>query len=117
MPWIFGYGGAHETDNSRKFAQVDEPLLVKLRDIRLKHLRDFGDFWLALGLWRLLGLNALLIRLVPDGREDVPWVVVATLPLHDSAITARKRRPCTIASWSGWKASSRSFRPARRAGG
>src|SRR2546430_1478859 len=29
----------------------DEPVLVKLKDIRLDRLRDFGDVWLALGLW------------------------------------------------------------------
>jgi len=27
----------------------DEPVLVKLKDIRLDRLRDFGDVWLALG--------------------------------------------------------------------
>lgn len=27
----------------------DEPALVKLKDIRLERLRDFGDVWLALG--------------------------------------------------------------------
>ena len=35
----------------------DEPVLVKLKDIRLERLRDFGDVWLALGLWRLLQLD------------------------------------------------------------
>jgi hypothetical protein len=37
----------------------DEPVLVKLKSIRLQRLRDFGDVWLALGLWRLLGLDHL----------------------------------------------------------
>ena len=27
----------------------DEPVLVKLKNIRLQRLRDFGDVWLALG--------------------------------------------------------------------
>ena len=35
----------------------DEPAWVKLRGIRLERLRDFGDVWLAWGLWRLLGLD------------------------------------------------------------
>ena len=34
--------------------------MVKLKDVRLQRLRDFGDVWLALGLWRLLGLDTLL---------------------------------------------------------
>jgi len=35
--------------------------------------------WLALGLWRLLGLDALLSGVMPSGREDVPWPVVAAI--------------------------------------
>ena len=57
----------------------DEPVLVKLKGIRLERLRDFGDVWLTLGLWRLLGLDELLARRMPDGREDVPWPVVAAI--------------------------------------
>src|SRR5512136_1152542 len=36
-----------------------EPVLVKLKGIRLERSRDFGDVWLALGLWRLVGLDEL----------------------------------------------------------
>lgn len=57
----------------------DEPVLVKLKDIRLDRLRDFGDVWLALGLWRLLALDTLLSVLMPAGREEVPWPVVAAI--------------------------------------
>jgi hypothetical protein len=57
----------------------DEPVLVNLKNVRLQRLRDFGDVWLALGLWRLLGLDDLLSRLMPPGREDVPWPVVAAI--------------------------------------
>lgn len=57
----------------------DEPVLVKLKGIRLQRLRDFGDVWLALGLWRLLGLDRLLSRLMPSGREEVSWEAVAAI--------------------------------------
>ena len=57
----------------------DEPVLVKLKNIRLQRLRDFGDVWLALGLWRLLGLDTLLWRLMPNGREEVAWPAVAAI--------------------------------------
>jgi transposase len=57
----------------------DEPVWVKLRGIRLERLRDFGDVWLAWGLWRLLGLDALLTRLFREGREEVPWPMVAAI--------------------------------------
>jgi hypothetical protein len=56
-----------------------EPVLVKLKGVRLERSRDFGDVWLALGLWRLLGLDGLLSRLMPAGREDVPWPLVAAI--------------------------------------
>ena len=56
-----------------------EPILVKLDGVRMERLRDFGEVWLALGLWRLLGLDALLSELLPPGREDVPWPVVAAI--------------------------------------
>ena len=50
----------------------DEPVLVRLRGAGLERLRDFGDAWMALGLWRLLGLDTLLESLTPSGREEVP---------------------------------------------
>lgn len=57
----------------------DEPVRVNLKGVRLQRLRDFGDVWLALGLWRLLGLDALLSGVMSSGREDVPWPVVAAI--------------------------------------
>ena len=57
----------------------DEPVLVKLKGVRLQRLRDFGDVWLALGLWRLLGLDRLLSDLMPAGREAVRWEQVAAI--------------------------------------
>ena len=56
-----------------------EPVLVNLKGVRLERLRDFGDAWLALGLWRLVGLDRLLEQLLPPGREDVPWPLVAAI--------------------------------------
>jgi hypothetical protein len=50
----------------------DEPVLVRLSGVRLERLRDFGDVWLAWGLWRVLGLDVLLDELIEPGREDVP---------------------------------------------
>ena len=57
----------------------DEPVVVNLKGVRLQRLRDFGDVWLALGLWRLLGLDTLLADRMPAGREDVPWAAVAAI--------------------------------------
>jgi len=58
---------------------ADDLELVRIKGIKLERLRDFGDVWLALGLWRLLGLDELLQRQIPVGEEEVPWPVVAAL--------------------------------------
>jgi len=50
-------------------AGEEEPVKVRLKDNRLERLRDFGDVWLAWGLWRMLGLDGLLGKLLPEGRE------------------------------------------------
>jgi transposase len=57
----------------------DDTVLVELRGVRMERLRSFGDVWLALGLWRLLELDVLLDRLLPAGREDVAWPMVAAI--------------------------------------
>jgi transposase len=57
----------------------DEPVLVKLKDIHLERLRGFGDVWLAWGLWRLLELDVLLERIMPSGREEIPWAQMAVI--------------------------------------
>jgi transposase len=57
----------------------DEPLLVKLSSIRLERTCDFGDVWLAWGLWRMLGLDDLLAELLEQGREDVSWGTMAAI--------------------------------------
>ena len=58
---------------------ADDVELVRIKGIRLERPRDFGDVWLALGLWRLLGLDTLLSRVIPAGKEDVPWPTVAAI--------------------------------------
>ena len=72
----------------------DEPVLVNLKDLRFERLRDFGDVWMAWGLWRLLELDVLLERLIPRGREDVPWSQVAAL-----LTIARFSRSMTRMNW------------------
>jgi transposase len=57
----------------------DEPVRVDLKGVRLERLREFGNVWLALGLWRLLELDRLLEQVLPKGREEVPWPVVAAI--------------------------------------
>lgn len=57
----------------------EEPVEINLKGVRLERLRDFGDVWLALGLWRLLGLDKLLSDRMPQGHEEIPWNIVAAI--------------------------------------
>ena len=57
----------------------DEAVLVRLRGVRLERLRDFGDVWMAWGLWRLLGLDVLLEQVTTAGREEVRRPLVAAI--------------------------------------
>ncbi len=53
--------------------------LVRIKGVQLERMRDFGDVWLALGLWRLLELDKLLAKSMTPGREEVGWPVVASI--------------------------------------
>ncbi len=52
---------------------------VEVRGIRVERVREFGEVYLALSLWRRLGLHELLEELIPWGREEVPWERIACL--------------------------------------
>lgn len=56
-----------------QWAQVD------LRGVRVERVRDFGQVYLALSLWRRLGLHTLLRELIEAGREEVPWELIACI--------------------------------------
>jgi len=50
---------------------------VDLSGVRVERLRQFGRVYLGLALWRRLGLHTLLQKLLPAGREDIGWDVMA----------------------------------------
>lgn len=52
---------------------------VDVRGLRVERVRDFGQCYLALALWRRLGLHELLAKLITPGRETVPWELVACI--------------------------------------
>jgi len=52
---------------------------VDVRGVRVERVREFGEVYLALALWRRLGLQELLNELLPCGREEVPWERIACL--------------------------------------
>jgi transposase len=59
--------------NTPLWAQVD------LCGVRVERVRDFGEIYVALSLWRRLGLDELLARLIEPGREAIEWTQVACL--------------------------------------
>jgi len=52
---------------------------VDLQGVRVERVRDFGQVYLALSLWRRLGLHTLLRQLIEGGREEVPWELTACI--------------------------------------
>lgn len=58
-------------DTTPEYVEVD------LKGVRVERTRQFGGCWLGLTLLRQLGLHELLEELLPPGREDIPWAVMA----------------------------------------
>jgi len=52
---------------------------VRLKGLRVERSRQFGDVYLALALWRGTGLEDLCERLLPVGKESVPWPKMAAV--------------------------------------
>src|SRR6266849_2687613 len=70
-------GGREQPDLFEPSAVEDVP--IQLDRIRLERGRTFGDVWLGWTLWRALRLDQVLERLVPAGREAVPWSTMAAV--------------------------------------
>jgi len=66
-------------DTPQTTEPVPETIEVRVRGARVERTRDFGNVYLALTLWRALELDQLLERIMPDGHEDIPWPMVATI--------------------------------------
>jgi transposase len=64
---------------SRLFDDEPQPEWVEVDSNRIKveGVRDFGGCWLGLHISEQLGLIALLEELLPHGREDIPWSMMA----------------------------------------
>jgi transposase len=52
---------------------------VRLKAIRIERSRQFGDVYLALALWRGMGLEELCERLLPAGQERICWAKMAAV--------------------------------------
>ena len=58
---------------------VPDQVEVQVGGVRVGRTLDFGEVFLALTLWRMLGLDELLARDLPRGHEEVPWPLMACL--------------------------------------
>jgi transposase len=56
-----------------QWAQVD------LSGVRVERVREFGQVYLGLSLWRRLGLHTLLRELIEPGQEEVAWELTACI--------------------------------------
>jgi transposase len=52
---------------------------VDLTGMRVERVREFGQAYLGLSLWRRLGLHTLLRQIIEPGQEDVPWDLTACI--------------------------------------
>jgi hypothetical protein len=71
--------GDREQPDLFEVVAADETIPIRLKRIRLERGRRFGDVWLAWTLWRALRLDEVLTRLLPPGREAVPWATMAAV--------------------------------------
>jgi transposase len=60
-------------------SRAHETVPVRLKGIRVERSRQFGDVYLALALWRGVGLEELCERLLPAGQERISWAKMAAV--------------------------------------
>jgi len=70
---LFEPADTDDDDPVPRYVEVD------LEGIRVERTRDFGDVFLGLLLWRMLGFDAFFGRRLPGGREDVSFSLMACL--------------------------------------
>lgn len=68
---LFDTIDTHNNDPVPQYVEVD------LKGIRVERTQDFGDVFLALTLWRMLGFDELFSKNLPAGREEVSWSLMA----------------------------------------
>ena len=68
---LFDTIDTHNNDPVPQYVEVD------LKCVRVERTRDFGDVFLALTLWRMLGFDELFSKNLPVGREEVSWSLMA----------------------------------------
>lgn len=68
-----------ERDLFKEEEEVPSWATVNLKKIQVERLRHFGDVYLGLAIMRRLGLEEFCREHIPQGREDIPWGVMACI--------------------------------------
>lgn len=64
------------------FEDQEEPpswATVNINRVRVERLRHFGDVYLGLRLWNQLAFAEFCAEQMPEGREEIPWSVMASI--------------------------------------
>ncbi|MFH1652998.1 MAG: IS1634 family transposase [Pseudomonadota bacterium] len=76
------YQGLVKTLNRRESKQLDflkptvAPISIDPTKIQVERVRDFGDAWIGVGMWKILKLDRFFSRVLGQGREDISWEVM-----------------------------------------
>ena len=70
-----------EPEQAALFNDGSQPqaVSVRLKGVRVERARQFGDVYLALALWRGVGLEEFCERMLPRGKEQVAWSKIASV--------------------------------------
>jgi transposase len=74
-----GRRGAVQGDLFERPKPIPEWREINVSGIEVKRVREFGQIWAALAVWRRLGLDRLFAGLMPEGREDIRWDLIACI--------------------------------------
>jgi len=66
-------------EESSKGDLVPETAEIRLNGVRTENVRAFGDVWLCMTAWKALGLDQLLLKIISEGKEEIPWAHVIAI--------------------------------------
>lgn len=72
-------GRVRQTDLFEDDRDEPEWATVDVSRVRVERMRDFGDVYLALALWRRLRLDQFFDDQMVSGKEEIPWAQVACI--------------------------------------
>ena len=75
-------GRPRDTDQADLFRSAPEPpqwAQVNLSEVRVERVRQFGQVYLALALWRRMGLHQFCEEHIRVGREQIDWATIACI--------------------------------------